>query len=351
LKHTRTQKLGSTNFAPPSSHRKPAEAATYNRQMTEAATQVELDGQYRALREEAGFLARQRAALLLSGTDAAEYLQGQLTNDIEALETEQGCYAALLDRKGHLTSDMRVLHLENGEVWLDLEPVAAEPVGKHLRMYSIGREVQVEEVTERWAIVSLIGPRSGELSGFEGLGPEHAQGFRQWDGTDVLGVATDVGVDLIANADDAAALESALATAGAVQVSDEAAEIVRVESGRPRFGHEMSSEHMPAEAGIVERAVNFDKGCYIGQEPVARLHYRGKPNRTLRGLRLSAPAAHGDPLFLGEKEVGAIGTACLSPAHGPIALAIVRREAAEGDRLTVGDGPAMADVVELPFTA
>ena len=319
--------------------------------MTETVTQVELDGQYRALREEAGFLVRERSFLLVGGSDAAEYLQGQLTNDTEALEPESGCYAALLDRKGHLSSDMRVLRLENGELWLDLEPGPAEAVLKHLRTYSIGREVQIDDVTERWAIVSLIGPRAGELSGFEGLGPEHAQRFRQWDGTDVLGVATDVGVDLIVNAEDAATLENALASAGAVRVSDEAAEIIRVESGRPRFGVDIGSEHMPAEAGIVERAVDFEKGCYIGQEPVARLHYRGKPNRTLRGLRLSAPGSHGDALLLGDREVGAIGTACLSPAHGPIAIAIVRREAVEGEQLTVGDSSTTAEVVELPFTA
>jgi folate-binding protein YgfZ len=112
----------------------------------------------------------------------------------------------------------------------------------------------------------------------------------------------------------------------------------------------MSADHMPAEAGIVERAVDFEKGCYIGQEPVARLHYRGKPNRTLRGLRLSAPVSHGEMLRLGEKEVGTIGTACLSPAHGPIALAIVRREAEPGERLAVGDGDVTGEVIELPFT-
>jgi folate-binding protein YgfZ len=340
-----------TNFLGTLLPEKPVKPATYNRLVTETATQVELDGQYRALREEAGFLARERAALLVSGPDGAEYLQGQLTNDIDALEPEEGCYAALLDRKGHLSSDMRVLRLETGELWLDLGPVALDAVLKHLRTYSIGREAQIDDVTERWAIVSLIGPRAGELSGFEGLGPEHAQRFRQWDGTDVLGVATDVGVDLIANAADAATLEGALAAAGAVQVSDEAAETVRVESGRPTFGLDMTSEHMPAEAGIVERAVDFEKGCYIGQEPVARLHYRGKPNRTLRGLRLSAPASHGDPLRLGEREVGMIGTASLSPAHGPIALAIVRREAEVGEQLAVGGGGKTAEVVELPFTA
>jgi tRNA-modifying protein YgfZ len=317
--------------------------------VAEIATAVELDGQYRALREEAGYLRRTRAALIVRGPDAAEYLQGQLTNDIETLERERGCYAALLDRKGHLQSDMRVLRLEGDEIWLDLEPGPAPGVLKHLRTYSVGRDVEVEDVTERWAITSLIGPRAGELAGFEGLGPEHAQSFREWDGTEVLAVATDAGLDLITRADQAASLAELLAAAGAVEVSEPAAEIIRVESGRPRFGHDMGPESMPAEAGITERAVDFEKGCYIGQEPVARLHYRGKPNRTLRGLRLSEPADHGDPLLVGEREVGTIGTACLSPALGPIALAIVRREAVEGDRLAVGNGGVTAEVVPLPF--
>jgi folate-binding protein YgfZ len=318
--------------------------------MAETATQVELDGQYRALREEAGYLARDRAMLTVGGQDAAEYLQGQLTNDIEALEPETGCYAALLDRKGHLESDMRVLRLDNREIRLDLDPAPAPAVLKHLRTYSIGREVEIHDVGERWAIRALIGPRAGEVSGFEGLGPEHAQRFRNWDGIDVVAVATDVGIDLIVRGEDAAALGELLQAAGAVEVSDEAAEIIRVESGRPRFGLDMGPESMPAEAGIVERAVDFEKGCYIGQEPVARLHYRGKPNRSLRGLRLSGAASHGDPIVLGDREVGRIGTACLSPALGPIALAIVRREAAEGDQLAVGDGGVTAELAELPFT-
>src|SRR5262245_60623793 len=89
-------------------------------------TEIELDGQYRTLREEAGWLDRSnRAKLIVRGSDADEYLQGQLTNDLEALGADEGCYAALLDRKGHLQSDMRVLHLSNGELWLDLEPAPA----------------------------------------------------------------------------------------------------------------------------------------------------------------------------------------------------------------------------------
>jgi folate-binding protein YgfZ len=312
---------------------------------------VELDGQYRVLREEAGFLPRRRGMLLIKGKDAAEYLQGQLTNDIEALEPGAGCYAALLDRKGHLQSDMRVLRLasEEGGIWLDLEPGPTAAVLKHLRTYSIGREVEVEDAGERWAVHSTIGPRAGELTGFDTLGKEHAQRHRDWDGTEVLGVATDVGIDLIVRSDRTASLQDLLQGTGMPEVTEEAAEIVRVESGRPRFGLDMGPEAMPAEAGIVGRAVDFEKGCYIGQEPVARLHYRGKPNRTLRGLRLSAPAETGQRLSRGEREVGRLGSTCLSPALGAIALAVVRREAETGDVLAVGDGDVTAELTELPF--
>jgi folate-binding protein YgfZ len=328
----------------------PGERPTYNRSMADAAADVELDGQYRLLREEAGRTDRSsRAKVTISGPDSAEYLQGQLTNDIEALEPDQGCYAALLDRKGHLQSDMRVLHLSSGELWLDLEPEPAPGVVKHLRTYSIGREVEIEDVSERWAITSLIGPRSAELAGVEGLGPEHAQRFRDWDGVEVLAVATDLGVDLLTRTDRTADLRALLDGAGVAEVDPAAAEILRVESGRPRFGVDMGTEAMPAEAGITERAVDFEKGCYIGQEPVARLHYRGKPNRRLRGLRLSAAGEHGQALRSEDREVGTIGTACLSPSLGPIALAVIRREAEEGDQLTVGDDGVTAEVVELPF--
>ncbi|HEX6585479.1 MAG TPA: glycine cleavage T C-terminal barrel domain-containing protein [Solirubrobacterales bacterium] len=332
--------------------------------MSRTAPEVELDGQYRALREEAGFLPRRRSSLLVTGKDATEYLQGQLTNDIEALEASQGCYAALLDRKGHIEADMRVLHIDGpfsasrpggprmtGHLSLDLEPGPAGAALKHLRTYSIGRNVEVEDVSDRWAIVSLIGPRAPELAGTEGLGPEHAQRPCETAGVEVLAVATDLGVDLITRSEQVESLRESLAASGAAEVSEAAAEILRVESGRPRFGLDMDAGSMPAEAGIVERAVSFEKGCYIGQEPVARLHYKGKPNRRLRGLRLSAAAEHGETLRLGDREVGTVGTAVLSPSLGPIALAVIRREAEERDVLTVGEAGATAEVSDLPFAA
>ena len=134
------------------------------------ATTVELDAQYRQLREECGLLERSgRGKILVTGPDAAEYLQGQLTNDIEALAPAEGCYAALLDRKGHMQSDMRVLGWRTATSGSTSSPIPPT-VLSHLRTYSIGREVEIEEVGEEWAILSLIGPRAAELGGFEGLG-------------------------------------------------------------------------------------------------------------------------------------------------------------------------------------
>jgi tRNA-modifying protein YgfZ len=311
---------------------------------------IELDGQYRALKEEAGFIDRsERGKLLVRGTDAAEYLQGQLTNDVEALEPETGCYAALLDRKGHMQADMRVLRLGGGDLWIDTESETTGTVERHLRMYSIGRDVVVEDATGEWAILSLIGPAAPELAGTAPLSPEHAQRSYVREGVEILAVGTDLGLDLLVRSDQARALRELLARSGAAEVSEPAAEILRVESGRPRFGREMTTATIPQEAGIDERAVSFNKGCYIGQETVARLHYRGKPNRHLRGLRLDAPVADRDPIRLGDREIGTVGTAVISPALGPIALAVIRREAEPGGRVSVGDDGVDAEVVEPPF--
>ncbi|MGH2990426.1 MAG: YgfZ/GcvT domain-containing protein [Solirubrobacterales bacterium] len=318
--------------------------------MADVATTIELDGQYRALREEGGVVDRSaRAKLVVRGPEAVDYLQGQITNDVEALAPGGGCYAALLDRKGHMRADLRVLRLGGEELWLDAEEIAREPVLRHLEMYKVGRELEVEDASATSALLSVIGPASGELTGAGPLEPEHAHRELELGGAACRAVATDLGIDLIVPAADAGAAREALAQSGAVGVSEAAAEIVRVEAGRPRFGAEMTDATIPAEAGINERAVSFSKGCYIGQETVARLHYKGKPNRHLRGLRLDGQVSPGEPIRLGEREVGTVGSACLSPALGPIALAIVRREAAPGERVAIGDGGVGAEVVELPF--
>ena len=310
---------------------------------------VELDAQYRQLREECGLLDRSsRGKLLLRGAEAAEYLQGQLTNDVEGLSVGEGQYAALLDRKGHMQADMRVLRLAGDEVWIDTEAETLDPTRRHLEMYKIGREVEIEDATATRAILSLAGPRSADLAETPPL-PEHSWVSASVGGVDCIAVGTELGIDLIADAAGAERLVATLAEAGAPPVGPEATEILRIEAGRPRFGAEMDTTTMPAEAGIVERAVNFEKGCYIGQETVARLHYRGKPNRHLRGLHLSAPAPSGTPLSLDGKVVGELGGSCVSPARGPIGLAILRREAEPGAELAVGEDGVTARVVDVPF--
>jgi folate-binding protein YgfZ len=312
---------------------------------------VELDAQYRQLREECGLLDRSdRGKLLVSGPEAADYLQGQLTSDVEALEAGEGQYSALLDRKGHMQADLRVLRPGEGpDLWLDTEPVALEAARRHLQTYKIGRQVEVEDVSAARAVLSLIGPRAVEIAGSPAL-PENAAAPVTLAGAECLAVGTAAGIDLLLAAESRGPVREALLAAGAAEVSEEAAEILRVEAGVPRFGAEMGTETMPAEAGIVERAVSFTKGCYIGQETVARLHYKGKPNRHLRGLRLSAPAPSGAPLLLGEREVGKLGGSVVSPALGAIGLAIVRREAEPGAELAVGEDGVTAEVVALPFS-
>ncbi len=146
-----------------------------------------------------------------------------------------------------------------------------------------------------------------------------------------------------------------LGQAGAVPVSLEAVECLRVEHGRPRYGIDLDDSVIPQEAGLNERAVSFTKGCYVGQETVARLFYRGKPNRRLRGLRLSVPLSGGETLSFEGRTVGRVTSTAVSPRFGPIALAFVRREAAPDSVVSVegdgggGDDGVTATVLELPF--
>lgn len=308
----------------------------------------DIDAEYRQIREECGLLVRERAAITVEGADAGEFLQGQITNDAEGLEPGRGCYALLLDRKGHIEADMRVLRLAADRFLIITVPPAGPGLLKHLDTYRIGRRVEVSH--EPVALISLLGPGSIAVAG-RGPGEEFATARLAIAGVDCLSVATESGLDLICEPGEATAVEEGLVADGAVPVSEAAAEILRVEAGRPAPDKEMAAGPMPAEAGVVERAVDFTKGCYIGQEPVARLHYRGRPNRHLRGLRLEGAVADGDAVRLGERELGRIGTAVLSPASGHIALAILRREAGPGTTVSVetGNGEVAGTVVELPF--
>jgi tRNA-modifying protein YgfZ len=289
---------------------------------------------YELVTESAGLVDRSdRAKFVVRGSDAADFLQGQVSNDVEALEPGSGCYATVLSHKGKLRTDLRVLRAEDS-FWLDTEAIGHAVLEHMLRTYSLGRDVQFEDLTESRALLSLVGPAARERLDAAPPADEHAF----VSGEHGVYVASQFGVDVIAPAGTTLDVEP---------VSEEAAECLRIEAGRPRLGYDMGADTIPQEAGINERAVSFTKGCYVGQETVARLHYRGKPNRHLRGLRLSEPAERGTDIVLGEKVVGRLGSTCVSPRLGPIALALVRREAEPGASVEVGG--ATAEVVELPF--
>jgi len=306
---------------------------------------------YRAITETCGLLDRsERGKLALSGADAPTFLQGQVSNDVEGLAPGTGCYAAFLTPKGKMLGDVRILATDE-ELLLDTERVALQALFNMIRRFSLGYQVELHKRTLERGLLSLIGPESADLAGAGELGAdEHAHAVIDVAGSGLpaRAIRTDVGIDLLCDAADTAALRSALEDAGAAAVGEAAAECLRVERGRPRYGTDLDDTVIPQEAGLNERAVSFTKGCYVGQETVARLHYRGKPNRQLRGLKLSGAAPAGEELEFDGRVVGRVTSVATSPRFGPIALAFVRREAPVGSTVSVGAGRT-AEVIELPF--
>ncbi len=325
-------------------------AATQPGSQDSLATQLEL------LREGVGLFDRsERGKLALEGPDAIEFLNGQVTNELAGLAPGEGRYAAFLTHKGKMLGDMRILAVPDGDgdagmLLLDTERVALQALFDMIRRYKVGFRLELHKRTVERALLSLIGPGSGALAGSGDLGSaEHSSAAVQIDSVRALAVRTDLGVDLFCEASERERLWEALRGRGAAEIELQAAECLRIESGRPRYGLDLDDTVIPQEAGLNERAVSFTKGCYVGQETVARLHYKGRPNRHLRGLRLSAPAPQGSELRLGERAVGHLGSSARSPQLGPIALALVRREAEPGGTLEVGDEGITAELLELPF--
>ena len=326
------------------------------------ATVDALSTGYDALAEGAGLIDRSEAGkLLLTGEQAREFLDGQVSNEIASLEAGSGRYATLLTNKGRMLGDLRVLAVGDGAVLLVTERPALQALFDQVRRGLIGWKAELHKRTLELGLLSLVGPKAEEHARAAGLpipaGEEHAVAVLDAGEDGIAGavVRTDLGLDVLPPAGRVAEIRAALLAAGAVETSEDVAEIVRVESGRPRYGRDMDDTVMPEEAGIVDRAVSFKKGCYVGQETVARLHWKGKPNRHLRGLRPTIPLVSGDPVTLVRedgttREVGVVGTSVVSPRRGPLALALLRREAAPGTTVRVGSAPGVeAEVIALPF--
>ncbi len=366
-----------------------------------------------ALRQTAGVLDLSfRSRLCLTGADRVRFLHGQITNDVKRLRPGEGCYAALVTAKGKMQSDLNVFALPD-ELLLDFEPGLTATVTARLEKYLVADDVQVVDVAPHYGLLSVQGPQSeavvralgllaeiparefsfvkitdatlGEIYVMnqprlflprpatqergEGQGegpPQNNQASSPRPSPPSAGgeeapTATNAGFDLfVPTAALGAVADKLIAAAkavGGLACGWTAFEIARVEAGIPRFGVDMDESNLPLECGIEARAVSYQKGCYIGQEVINRIHSIGHVNRELRGLRLAEEPptlpAKGDKLFHAGKEVGHVTSALHSPTlNATIALGYVRREAnAVGTelRLRTGGGECAASIVALPF--
>jgi folate-binding protein YgfZ len=311
-----------------------------------------------------------RSRICLTGADRARFLNGQVTNNVKDLRAGEGCYAALVTAKGKLQSDLNIYSLAN-ELLLDFEPGLAEAVVQRLEKYIIADDVQMVDVAGQYGLLSVQGPKAEEVARGVGLPldmPVKPMNFTTANDPALgeiylmnqprLGTS---GFDLFMPvAALGAMMDKFIAAAkqsGGRACGWQALEMARIEAGIPRFGVDMDETNLAPEAGIESRAISYSKGCYIGQEVIARIRTYGQVARALRGFRLADDLTvlpvKGDKLLLGGKQVGYITSALASPAlKANIAFGYARKEANEiGTELVLrtAAGESPARVVALPF--
>jgi folate-binding protein YgfZ len=328
--------------------------------------------EHAALRENAGVLDLSfRGRLSLAGADRRRFLNGQVTNNVKDLQPGEGCYAALVTAKGKMVSDLNIYCLPD-ELLLDFEPGFTGAVMQRFERYIIADDVQVVDAAPHYGLLSVQGPKSAEVVNRIGLGlslPEKPRRFASVN-EPALGElycmnhprGATAGFDLfVPVASLAAVADKSIAAAQAVDgraCGWQAFEMARLEAGIPRFGADMDETNLPPEAGIENRAISYSKGCYIGQEVIARLRTYGQVAKSLRGLLLADDSSElpkrGDKLFRGDNEAGYITSAFASPAfRRNLALGYVRREwNGPGTELKLHtlSGEPSVKVIPLPFS-
>lgn len=308
-----------------------------------------------------------RGLLRFTGPDRVSYLQGMVSNDVKTLREGKGVYAAILDVQGKILADVRIFCA--GESFLlDLHASLKEKILAHLNRYLIADEVEISDLTDQYGIVSLQGPQTSAL--LDELVSQSQIPAEDLDHSMVHIKGADCrlircshtgeeGCDLLAETKDLLPIASLLQETGkkySLQwVGTQAQNILRIEAGLPRYGVDMDENNLLLETGM-DRAVSFQKGCYLGQEVVERVRSRGHVNKKLVGLILEGDtvAGHDDVIRAGEKEVGRITSAVFSPAlNRPLALGYVHRDYLQpGTHLSVvHDGKLLpVRVSSPPFT-
>lgn len=341
---------------------------------------------YRAAVECVGLFSNvPRRVVAVSGAGALKVMNGLASNDVKDVPSGRGVYSFLLDRRGRVVVDLRILPVAGFEraagdagtetLWLDAPSDALPALMNHLGKY-VPPILARHHVTDV-AVHTLIGPRAAEALGCReavaGLAPLEATTVHLGAAAalavrreEIEGVGFDLYVDHAGEAGDAERLsrqlEDAVTRVGGAAAGRGDWDILRLEQGLPVFGSELGAERLAQEAGQDDRAISFTKGCFTGQEVVARIHYRGHVNRHLRGFRWAPDALHQARDLVGAtlrappgtdraRPVGLVTSALRSPRFGPIGLAYVRREIAPGTVLESTDHPGVAlHVTSLPFT-
>lgn len=281
-----------------------------------------------------------RAVFRLAGRDPAGMLQAITTNEVPP-EPGRGVYAALLTPKGRVRTDLRALKQED-DLLIVTEPEGRAAAQEILGRYAPFSRVQLSDLTGELGTLGVSGPGTTDLLPKLDLA-EHETRSIQLGGATLLavGVARPVpGYELLGPAEALEAAWGELLSLGAAPVGLLAHETIRITSGLPRFGADITEENFPGETGILDRAVNFQKGCYPGQETVARMHYRGHPNRTLHSFSTTGEVSVGDVISQDEKKVGELTSVAPLPVDGETrALGYLRRKADPEGELTAAASP------------
>jgi folate-binding protein YgfZ len=301
-----------------------------------------------------------RDVIAVPGDERASWLHTLTTQHVADLAAGQGSELLVLSPHGHL--EQHAFITEDGTTaWLDTEPGAGEGLLKYLEMMRFFTRVEPRDATAEMAVLSLVGPGAAEViggldeprigtvpgpkfaAGTLGAGPTALYSVREFEGG--LARRVPLGVDLLIPR---AAKEAVAEKLGVPRVGLWAYEAIRVAHRIPRLGWESDHKTIPAEADFVATAVHLDKGCYRGQETVARVHHLGRPPRRLvllhlDGIATDNPPSHGTPVTLDGRQVGFIGTAVRHHELGMIALAVIKRNVADNARLLVEESAAAID--------
>jgi folate-binding protein YgfZ len=313
--------------------------------------------EFRALVSNSGVCPRaDRAKISLTGKDRTRWLNGMVTNNIRDLGQGRGVYAFLLNPQGHILADLYAFN--RGEnILLDVDRSQLSKILSTFDHYIIMDDVEVADVTEKVATVGIAGPNSHDILHAAGFNVPELEPLQftdlNWNGSPVTLIRGDnpavASFQLWLDPSQSPAAQKSLAAAGAQPVGDEAFELLRIASGMPRYGQDIRERDLPQETNQ-DRALNFSKGCYIGQEIVERIRSRGAVHRNFIGFRLHGqPLAPGTAIQSDGKDVGEITSSAVIPAAGQeitAALGYLRREAAlPGKKLFA----ANTDLIIVPF--